>query len=700
MAEMKSFRHLLFAVSLALVVAACTSQDEVSPTTTAPAAATAQDTPGANPEPSVTTTAPPASFAGESAAPEFPGGLDWLNTAAPLRLQDLRGKVVLLDFWTYGCINCIHVIPDLKRLEAEFADELVVIGVHSAKFVNESSTENIRNVLLRYDVEHPVVNDRDFEVWRTWGAQAWPTTVLIDPAGNVVGGHSGEGVYDVVAPVIASLVDEFSATGQIDATPLELRLEKEGLAAGILSFPGKVFVTPGDPRLFIADSGRNRIVVADRVSGDVLAVYGNGRRGFGDGAAREASFDAPQGMALAEDGVTLFVADTNNHAIRAIDTTTGDVTTLLGTGSLGWPPVGGVAPSVPINSPWDVLRDGNQLYIAMAGHHQIWVMDLATGIAAPLVGSAREGVRNGPLDEAELAQPSGLALDNAGRLYFADSESSSIRYADVKEANGATGLVAGGAANLFEFGDADGVGPDARFQHPLGVVLWNGALVVADTYNSVLRSIDPTSQEVTTLLGSEQGWADGMDPQFYEPGGLAIDADTLYVADTNNHAIRVVDLPSGETSTLVLKGIDAFEPRPEDADYRGTIVRLDAVTLGQGQGEILLDVALPEGYKVNDEAPSSLTLTIVGDAISIGAAAQTIDLTGRSLPAAVPIELSSGTASLEADLVLLYCREDAASLCLIEQVRFSIEVIVDASGTENRIRLPRSFDAPRVSGDS
>ena len=480
-------RISVFSIALAFAASACTSADTASeaPSTTFASAPATTDQPSNSPNP---VDPGDQSYAGDSPAPEFPEGLDWLNTSEPLTLSQFRGKLVLLDFWTYGCINCIHILPDLARLEDEFADELVVIGVHSAKFVNESATDNIRQIILRYDIAHPVVNDSDFEVWRAWGANAWPTTVLVDPAGNVVGGHSGEGVYDVVAPVIASLVDEFADRGTLDRTPVAFDLERDGQPNRSLAFPGKVHVAAGDERLFIADTGHHRVVVADRTTGDVLAVYGDGRPGRRDGPGATASFDSPQGIALDPDGVMLYIADTNNHAIRAVDTTTGIVTTILGTGRQGWPPTGGVAPGVDINSPWDVLVDGTTLYIAMAGFHQIWQMDLATGVAVPVVGNGREGVLNATLDQAELAQPSGLAIAD-GTLYFADSESSSIRSADVTAPAGETALVAGGANNLFEFGDADGVGDAARLQHPLGVVVWESgsALIVADTYNSRLR---------------------------------------------------------------------------------------------------------------------------------------------------------------------------------------------------------------------
>ncbi len=636
------------------------------------------------------------SFAGAEPAPEFPQGLDWLNTSGPLSFEALRGKTVLLDFWTYGCINCIHIIPDLKRLETEFPDELVVIGVHSAKFLNEGSTDNIRQVILRYGLEHPIVNDRDFEVWRTWGANAWPTVVVVDPAGNIVGGHSGEGVYATVQPVIQSLIDEFDAKGLVDRTPLELELEAEGRPDTLLSFPGKVLADAASGTLYIADSGHHRIVAADPDTGDVLAVYGRGTPGFEDGEALQASFSSPQGMALSPDGSVLYVADTNNHALRTIDLSTGVVATYAGTGRLGWPPSPGRAPNVLLNSPWDLAQRDGFLYIAMAGHHQIWLADLTTGEIGPIVGNARESVVNGPLAEAELAQPSGLAFDAGGRLYFADSESSSIRYADVLDPEGVTGLVAGSGENLFDFGDVDGAAGAARLQHPLGVAFWpqGQALLVADTYNSKVKRIDIDGYETTTLLGGDQGWADGTSPLFYEPGGLSISEGTLYVADTNNHVVRIVDLETFETTTLILKGIERFSPPPDAADYKGIIVNLDETQVSAGAGTFRLQITLPAGYKVNEEAPSSVVWSGPDDVVRFTSNSDQ-SLTGVKFPVDVAVEFGSGQGVVSADINLVYCRDDAESLCFIEQLRFTQPVSV-GTGTATEIVLRHEIPLPNV----
>ncbi len=686
-------KRLVIAVAaLALLGAACTraSEGESGPSPSGPDGPAAAGPNGAA-EPG---SAEGESFAGTVAAPEFPEGLDWLNTGGrPLTIGDLRGKVVILDFWTYGCINCIHVIPDLKQLEAEYPDELVVIGVHSAKFDNESATENIRQMILRYDLEHAVVNDRNFETWQLWGATAWPTTAVIDPAGNVVGIRSGEGVYDVVQPVIESLVAEFDARGEIDRTPLALRLESEGLPETLLSFPGKVEVAPDETVAYIADTNHHRIVAAALPDGQVLAVYGSGEAGLRNGNSLEARFRSPQGMELSPDRSTLYVADTGNHTIRSIDLADGEVTTLLGTGAPGgYPPTGGLAPDIPLRSPWDLALNGDTLYIAMAGSHQIWSMDLATGLAGAFAGDGGESDRDGSAGQAQLAQPSGLAFDGGDRIYFADSESSSIRWVNTRY-NTVDTLV--GAENgLFDFGDVDGVGTEVRLQHPLGVAWAGDRLFVADTYNSKIKVVEPEAQSAVTFLGEDSGWRDGADALFYEPGGIDFAGSHLYVADTNNHVVRIVDVETKEATTLVLKGLEAFQPGG-DGEYRGTVFELPAFRVSPGAGTIVLALTLPPGHKVNEEAPSSVEWLIDGAVVTLNAA--TADLTGTEFPVMFPATFTPGQGRLTADLNLVWCADDAESLCFIERARIGGDLeVADGGGDEvvidYEIELPDPAD--------
>src|SRR5690349_11650229 len=320
-------------------------------------------------------------------APEIQGGRGWLNTDKPLSIAALKGKVVLLDFWTYGCINCIHIIPDLKKLEAKYANQLVVIGIHSAKFQNEKDTENIRRIILRYEIEHPVYNDSEYAVWQSYGVRAWPTQVLIDPAGYVVGAASGEGNYEVIDQAVGKLVEEFRKRGVLNEEPLKLALERAKVGDLPLAFPGKVLADVASERLFISDSNHNRIVIT-RLDGTLVETIGTGEAGAADGAFDKASFYRPQGLAIAGD--SLYVADTENHLIRRVDLKSRTVETIAGTGQQTHEYFQtGPARQVALSSPWDLQLAGHVLYIAMAGPHQIWMLDLDKNEVSTFAGSGR-----------------------------------------------------------------------------------------------------------------------------------------------------------------------------------------------------------------------------------------------------------------------------------------------------------------------
>ncbi|MHB1190140.1 MAG: thioredoxin-like domain-containing protein [Armatimonadota bacterium] len=469
-------------------------------------------------------------------APEFPADASWLNVPEPLSLRALRGKIVLLDFWTFCCINCIHVIPELRRLEERFADVLVVIGVHAAKYTYEQNLENVRQAAMRYGVRHPVVNDPYHAIWDDYAISAWPTTALVDPDGYLAGVHPGEFEAEDYSQVIEQMIAEYG--DRLDRTPLPLTPEER--PTGPLSYPGKVLVD--GERLFIADTEHNRILEAD-LDGMVRQVIGSGKRGMIDGPAEIAAFDSPQGMAVA--GETLFVADTENHAVRRINLSDGRVETIAGTGEQARLfRRGGPALLTELSSPWDLALADGSLYVAMAGNHTIWRID--GDEAHKVIGTGREALSDGTLERCALAQTSGLSL--AGDLlYFADSETSSVRCADL--AKDAVRTIVG--AGLFDFGDRDGTAEEVRLQHCLGVAERGGLLYVADSYNSKIKVIDPKTRTCRTLAGSKAGFMDGSPGRFWEPGGLSV-GELIYVADTNNHAVRTVDPESGTVGTITI----------------------------------------------------------------------------------------------------------------------------------------------------
>jgi thiol-disulfide isomerase/thioredoxin len=699
---------------------------------------------------------------GRVRAPELGNNRGWLNTERPLSLAALRGKVVLLDFWTYGCINCIHIIPDLKRLEAKYPNNLVVIGVHSAKFENEKQSDNIRQIILRYEVEHPVVNDADFSIWQSYAVRAWPTQVLIDPAGYVVGKVEGEGNYEVIDEAIAGTLAEFRKRGELNEQPLKLALERAKVGDMPLAFPGKILADAKTERLFIADSNHNRIVVT-KLDGTLLDTIGTGERGASDGAFDRATFHRPQGLAL-DDADALYVADTENHLIRRVDLKARTVSTVAGTGAQaagGFADEAGRAParSTALNSPWDLQLVRRTLYIAMAGPHQIWQLDLARGQVSVFAGSGREARLDGALLASAFAQPSGLSTD--GRtLYVADSESNIIRAVDLSppppapaatpEANEArepseddappapevapapqandgtppelsdeaqtasasmptstptpshqVETLAGG--DLFEFGDADGAGDAARLQHPLGVLYADGALFIADTYNHKIKRLELHTRAVKTFAGTGRpGQADGANASFYEPGGLSFAQGKLYVADTNNHAVRVVDLGDGRTSTLNLRGLRppaasakkleenaAAMPAPNSEEIRLQPQRLLLAreATAASSNALVVEVALPAGYHLNELAPHRLQATVERGAEHVAFAGNARGLTLAAkdllrLPLRLPLRANSaGAAELRLQLTLYYCREDNTGACRIKTLiwRAPLDVTSDTA---------------------
>jgi DNA-binding beta-propeller fold protein YncE len=439
----------------------------------------------------------------------------------------------------------MHTFPQLRKIERKYGDRVIVVGVHSPKFPAERETANLREAVLRYRIEHPVVNDRDFAVWERFGGRAWPTLMFINPEGRVIGKHEGELPFEQFDPLVSGMLKEFDERGLLHPGPSTVAVEEIREPARTLSFPGKVLATAD--ALFIADSNHHRIVSA-RFDGSIQGTYGSGVPGFADGPAERAAFQQPQGMARS--GSTLYVADTENHAVRSIDLEAGVVTTLAGTGEQAQRPgTGGPGRSTSLSSPWDLALQDRIVYIAMAGTHQIWTLDLDRGTVAPFAGTGREGLLDGSKAEAWFAQSSGLTILN-GHLYVADSEVSAVRDIDLQTGHVST-LV---GEDLFVFGDQDGQAEAVRLQHPLGITNHDGTLFVADSYNNKIKRLDPARRAVATWLGSGiAGRADGtgLAAAFREPGGVSAGVDGLYVADTNNHRIVVADWTTGTVRTLI-----------------------------------------------------------------------------------------------------------------------------------------------------
>ena len=442
----------------------------------------------------------------------------------------------------------MHALAQLRELETTFPEELSIVSVHSPKFPREQFTESVRDAVLRYGIEHPVVNDRNMNLWRQYTVRAWPTLMFIDPENRVIARHEGEIQPEAAKRLIQGMIQEFDAAGLLNHRPL--RFARETAPEALIAFPGKVAVDARANRLVVSDSGHHRLLEMD-LGGNVRQVIGSAEAGKADGSFTQARFNRPLGVTLAGD--LLYVADTENHLIRRVDLATRQVETIAGTGEqygMVHTPIQGPARSVALNSPWDIVCNGDNLYIAMAGSHRIFVLHLESGIIEPFAGAGPEALRDGSYEEALFAQPNSLALDDSRVLYVADSETSAVRAIALTGEKQVTTLVGTG---LFDFGDADGIGEKALLQHVQAVCFVDGHVYLADTYNNRIKVLNPQTREVKTLAGTgEAGFKDGTldSAQFNEPAGLAAADGKLYVADTNNNAIRVIDLAEGIVKTL------------------------------------------------------------------------------------------------------------------------------------------------------
>ncbi len=647
-------------------------------------------------------------FEGDLVAPEFPAGLDWINVDNPLTMQGLLGKIVIFDFWTYGCINCLHVIPVLEQVEKKFADEVVVIGVHSAKFENEGQTENLRQIVQRYGIHHPVINDKDFEVWGDYDARAWPTIAIVNPRGNWLIRQSGEIPFETFDTYLSGMINYFDSLDEdvIDRTPLELALEGAGDPGTALLYPGKVLADEASNRLFIADSSHNRIIVATLDGREVLDIIGTSGRGLNDGDFDSATFDKPQGMAL--DGDLLYIADVNNHAIRVADLAARTVSTIAGNGIMGRQRIQFGVPiadplSVSLRSPWDLeFDDDGTLHVAMAGTHQLYIYQPDSGQLYPSVGNGREANLNDvSLANSELAQPSGLYYAGDGKLYFADSESSTIRLADF--ANDMVTVVSGTDANhLFQFGDVDGALGINRLQHALDVQgAPSGDLYIADTYNSRIKVIRAGDTATNTVygLGGLGGYADGdaAVAEFDEPGGLSYANGALYVADTNNHVIRTIDLDAGLVDTLEFSNPETLVIDPESVTILGgntadsKVVQLDTQDVATGEGTISLSLSLPEDFKINPLINSKMNFVTNPEVVSVAGSVSILEKRVH-----IPVTFAAGEDEFNAELTLYYCRDGAEGLCYIETVIYLVPLVAADDHSLTEIALERTVVAPEV----
>jgi thiol-disulfide isomerase/thioredoxin len=593
-------------------------------------------------------------------APELTGDI-WLNTGGEqIRLAELRGRIVLLDFWTSGCINCLHVLDELRPLEEEFADVLVTIGVHSPKFLHEGEAAAIEAAVSRYEVHHPVLNDPDLVTWQQYAVKAWPTLVIVDPEGYVVHVAAGEGHAAALRRVLTELIDTHEAKGTLRRGGSPYVPAEEH--TGELRFPSKAVSTPKGT-ILAADTGHHAVVELARDATTVLRRFGSGARGGADGTAREAAFAEPSGLTVLPPevaervGYSVLVADTAGHRLRGIDLDSGTVRTVAGTGEQ-WRggAVEGDGREVDLTSPWDLTwwEPAGGVVVAMAGNHTLALFDPLPGWISRFAGTTVEGLRDGPVAEAFFAQTSGLAATEQ-RLWLSDAETSALRWI---EPDGDTFTVhTAVGVDLFSFGHADGPAADALLQHPLGVtVLPDDSVAVADTYNGAVRRYDPATRAVSTL-------ASGL----AEPSGLLVRDDSVLVVESAAHRLR--PLPPGT--------VDAVAGEAH-------AVRRPPTVLAPGELEFTVVFVPPPGEKLDDRYGPSTRLEVSASPPELLVEGAGV---GTDLTRALRLSPDHGAGVLQVVAQAASCDSDAEHpVCRVTRQDWGVPVRLEPAG-EHRLQL-------------
>ena len=577
-----------------------------------------------------------------------------MNTGGrELATADFRGRFLLLDFWTFCCVNCLHVLDELRPLEEKYDGELVVVGVHSPKFAHEADPDALAAAVERYEVAHPVLDDPELETWQAYTARAWPTLVLVDPEGYVVAQYAGEGHAHAVDALVAELRVEHAAKGTLQ--PGDSPYVPPAPEPRELRFPAKAVRLPGGGFL-VADAGHHRVVELAADAESVVRRIGSGSRGLADGLPPEASFNEPNGLVLlpedvaARAGYDVVVADTVNHALRGIDLESGEVRTLAGDGEQ-WMQGGTTA---SLSSPWDVAWWQDRVWVAMAGIHQLWTFDPVTGAVEVAAGTTNEGLLDGPFDRAWFAQTSGFAVDG-DRLWLADSETSSLRYAEAGAVHTAVGR------GLFDFGFQDGPAEKALMQHPLGVTaLPDGSVAVCDTYNGAVRRFDPATGEVSTLA-----------VDLAEPSGAVLDGEHLVVVESAAH--RLTRVPLGAVAR-----VDGF----------AHTTRRPVTEIGEGDLELVVSFEPPPGQKVDDRfgPPSQLLVSATPPALLRSGDGRGADLT-RTL--GIDPVVGEGVLHVAARAASCDAHGGEGAACHMHQQDWGVPVRVVPGGAQ-RLVLPLS----------
>jgi thiol-disulfide isomerase/thioredoxin len=612
----------------------------------------------------------------------------WFNVSRPLEISDLKERIILLDFWTYDCVNCISAFTEIKKLENQFGSKLTVIGVHSGKFENQKDPAEIKKAILKFDIEHPIINDSDLKIWNQFKVKSWPTFILINPNGNIVKTYIGENELPKVKRDLKKLISKYKF--EVNREPMPTLLEKHDMIGNVLNFPTKLeyaadflYKTRHLPVIFIANTGQHNIIISS-LSGEIIAKVGSGKEGFQDGTFDVANFSFPQGLLY--DSGKLYVADRGNHAIREINFKEGKVSTLIGSSQRGEVIESGgeflEAKNVNLSSPVDIefFPNHENIVIANSGTNQILSYNLKKKTVSILAGNGSEGMDDGKYPENSLAQTADMSASNR-KLYFVDSQSSSLRVLD--ESGNVKTLI---GKDLAKFGHENGEKSRALMQHPLGLMVDDTGAYISDSFNHVIRKYDFSSSQIRDFIGGRKhgnGVGTSANTQFNEPEGIIAVLDRFYVSDSNNN--RILAIGRGSLNSELLDVMPPLRlPKEGFLQYLPNLQKAEEIDV-KSDAEVVIKIDLKKGWKINESGPSFINLLELVDDDKANMVAsfdwRTVSTKEIKLP-----KLKDGKYYMLQGTIY-FCEDKKNSLCYIKSYEQRIEADSGEEKSQIEIKL-------------
>jgi hypothetical protein len=632
-------------------------------------------------------------FRNTTPAPGFSVGREWVNVKSPLELNDLKGKISILYFCAFSNIDCISVVSDLKVLEEKWNKELLVIGVHSPKYPAEDTISNLKHSVYKHNIQHPIISDGNYFLWKSYGIRAWPTLIVLDPDTHVSAKYTGENFSESLDDLITDLVKEFDLQGKIKREPIsQLSIEKDRYPETLLSYPGKILIEEKD--LWILDTANHRVLQVEIESGIIKRIIGTGKPGLANGNFNNSQFFYPQGM-LFHLG-DLYISDTYNHCIRKIDLKNSLVTTIAGTGNKTIEPIlRGTASTTPLKYPIDLAILDGKFYITNAGTNQILKLDMQESVIDVFLGKGVRGLKDGSLENAELAQPMGIT-GSKEVFFFSDANNNAIRRVEINYSGKIETLLGKG---YFQFGDVDGPIAQAKIQYPVGMYLENqensssqvpnqsickDGLVVADSFNHKIKCISFSGKNIFTILGQgKAGYKNGKKHEvlFNYPTSIAIQDNKLFISDTNNHAIRIYDSKTGDTKTLSIRfGLDTKMIQDSNQFYKEEVLEIPQQVFSIGSENISFELDIPKEFLWDKENPAIITFSSSNPESVFSKEKESKKLENFFGKWETPVSLKVGESNLEWNLLAYYRDEKKTSVSIIKKLKIKTKIKIRSDG--------------------